>query len=124
MADTVLKDPKLAILLLREISAKYRFVKQSATHFSGHTDRGEETLGDLDTQTPIDSPHISNNHLFRLNSVFGCPDVNSSTEGVNTSSCTNWTSTVRVWNVPNSLGFVISALTTIGTPIFSVGKTN
>ncbi|RUS86550.1 hypothetical protein EGW08_005689 [Elysia chlorotica] len=99
VADTILKDPKLAILLLREINMK-------SPANPGRTDN-------VNVEANNSASIMSKKNTVRPDSGFLCPHINDSTEELYLSNCTKRKYNVRVWNAANSMGFVISALTTI-----------
>ena len=118
IADTLLKDPKLAILMLREISANHKHLaEQFTTQHPSDPEIGENLVG-VDAESETVPPETASQGLNGLPLEMNCLQRNNSIELVNgtisADNCSAWASAARIWNLPNSMGFVISALTTIG----------
>ncbi|GFS10188.1 potassium channel subfamily K member 16 [Elysia marginata] len=120
VADTLLTDPNLAVLMLKEISANHQFFhEQSTTQFPDFTDEDKQGPASIDSELHNSTSDTPNIEFLDVQNSSGClRNLNISLDASNftnsSSRCNIWTSTARIWNVPNSLGFVISALTTIG----------
>ncbi|GFO13256.1 potassium channel subfamily k member 16 [Plakobranchus ocellatus] len=120
VADTLVKDPNLVILLLREIKKNHNALGKRFDSVAAQRERDK----DMKVESDKDDENVLPTQFYgttlpelEQDSTSCSPPTTREGRNGNSSGRDNtsiWITNSRVWNFPNSLGFVISALTTIG----------